>query len=177
MKPPEQIETARLLLRKPNMNDAPDIFYAYASDPQVTRNLTWRPHKNLEDTKAIIQRGLNGWEDGSRYPFMITNRETGQLMGSIEMRMDRHRVELGYVIGRAFGGNGYMTEAVKAIINWALSQPQIYRVFATTSVDNVPSQRVMEKSGMMREGLLRRYIIHPAKGPEPVDSYIYSVVK
>jgi ribosomal-protein-alanine N-acetyltransferase len=70
-----------------------------------------------------------------------------------------------------------MTEAARAIIDWAFQQPNIYRVYATTSIDNISSQRVMEKVSMIREGLLRKYIVHPNISNEPRDSYIYAVVK
>ena len=50
-------------------------------------------------------------------------------------------------------------------------------MYATTSVENIGSQRVMEKIGMTREGLMRRYIIHPNVSDEPVDSYLYAIVR
>ena len=99
------------------------------------------------------------------------------MIGRIELRIEGHRVELGYVMTKSFQGKGYMTETVRAIIDWAFQQPSIYRVYATTGVDNIASQRVMEKTGMLREGLLRRYIIHPNISDEPRDSYIYAIVK
>ncbi|MBK8422210.1 MAG: GNAT family N-acetyltransferase [Anaerolineales bacterium] len=99
------------------------------------------------------------------------------MTGRIELRIEGHRVELGYVVNKSFQGRGYMTETVRAIIDWAFQQPNVYRVFATTGVDNIASQRVMEKAGMQREGLLRKYIIHPNISDEPRDSYIYAIVK
>lgn len=68
-------------------------------------------------------------------------------MGMIEARMDGHRVELGYVLARAFWGNGYMPEAAEAIVTWALNQPEIYRVWAVCNTENTASARVLEKVG------------------------------
>ena len=80
-------------------------------------------------------------------------------------------------MSKIYQGKGYMTEAARAIIHWAFQQPTIYRVYATTGVDNIASQRVMEKAGMQREGLLRKYIVHPNISDEPRDSYMYAIVR
>ena len=177
MKPPEQIETERLILRKPRADDASAIFAGWAHDPEVTTHLTWRPHVSVEMTKAMLERVVEAWEQGLRFPFVIAEKNTIQLVGMIEIRMENHKAELGYVLAKEFWGKGYMTEAVRALIDWAFQQPSMYRVYATTSVENFGSQRVMEKAGMQREGLLRKYVVHPNISDEPRDSYIYAIVK
>jgi RimJ/RimL family protein N-acetyltransferase len=59
---PDEIHTARLLLRKPRATDAPLMFTAYAQDPAVTRYLMWRPHANIAETRLVIDRFLTAWE-------------------------------------------------------------------------------------------------------------------
>jgi ribosomal-protein-alanine N-acetyltransferase len=176
MKPPEIIETERLILRKPRMEDAPAVFSGWVQDPAVTHFLTWRPHENIGQTESMLAGTITDWEGDTRFHFMIALKNGG-LIGRIGLRIEGHRVELGYVMNKAYHGKGYMTEVVRAIIHWAFQQPSIYRVYATTGVDNIASQRVMEKVGMLREGLLRKYIIHPNISDEPRDSYIYAIVK
>jgi RimJ/RimL family protein N-acetyltransferase len=56
-------------------------------------------------------------------------------------------------------------------------QNTIYRVWATCDVENFACAGVLIKAGMLKEGILRRYILHPNISPEPRDSYCYSVVK
>jgi RimJ/RimL family protein N-acetyltransferase len=68
-----------------------------------------------------------------------------------------------------------MPEAVRAVTGWALDQPGIYRVWAVCNVENIASCRVMEKVGMQKEGILRRWSIHPNISEEPCDSYCYAV--
>jgi ribosomal-protein-alanine N-acetyltransferase len=177
MKPPEQIETERLILRKPHMEDAPAVFAGWVQDPEVTYFLTWRPHENLIQTESMLKNAIAEWDGDARYPYMITLKESGNVIGMIDPRIEGHKVVIGYVMNRAHQGRGYMTESTRAVINWALQQPSIYRVYATTDVENVASQRVMEKAGMQREGLLRKYIVHPAMGDVPRDSYMYAIVK
>ncbi len=177
MKPPEQIETERLILRKPRMEDAPAVFAGWVQDPEVTHFLTWLPHENIGQTESMLTRAIDAWDEGSRFPYMITLKESGAVIGMIDPQIEGHKVAIGYVMNRAYQGKSYMTESARAIIDWALGQPSIYRVYATTDVENFASQRVLEKVGMQREGLLRKYIVHPNISDEPRDSCIYAIVK
>jgi ribosomal-protein-alanine N-acetyltransferase len=68
-----------------------------------------------------------------------------------------------------------MPEVVRVIVDWALSQQSIYRICAFCDMENTASARVMEKVGMQREGLLRRYIIHPNISDEPRDCYLLTL--
>jgi ribosomal-protein-alanine N-acetyltransferase len=177
MNPPEQIETERLILRKPRMEDAPAIHTGYAQDPEVTRYLTWRPNKDLKETHHFVELGLKLWDEGSAYSYAITLKGSDSVIGMIAMHPDGFKVGIGYVLASPYWGKGYMTEAARAVTNWLLAQPDIFRVFATCDVENPASARVMEKVGMVREGILRRNSIHPNVGDEPRDSYIYAIVK
>ena len=62
-------------------------------------------------------------------------------------------------------------------MNWFLAQPEIFRIGSVCDVENPASARVMEKAGMQREGILRRWIIHPQMSDQPRDCYCYSIVK
>jgi RimJ/RimL family protein N-acetyltransferase len=177
MNPPDQMETERLILRKPRADDAPAIFSAYAQDAEVTRYMTWRPHRNVEETYRIIELMLKLWDEGEAYSYVITLKNSDSVIGMISMHPEGFRVAIGYVLARPYWSRGYITEAALAVTNWLLKQPDIYRVFATCDVENPASARVMEKVGMQCEGILRRYIVHPNVSAEPRDSYIYAIVK
>ena len=177
MKPPEQFETNRLILRKPCMEDVPAIFSSYAQELEVTRYLLWTPHKNIEETYGVMRIMLKSWDDGSAYSFGIVPKDLNSVIGMIGMHPDRFKVEIGYVLARSYWRKGLVTEAVRAVTSWLLQQPDVYRVFATCDIENPASARVMEKVGMLREGILRRNSIHPSIGNEPRDSLIYAIVK
>ncbi len=177
MKMPEQITTERLVLRMPRMEDAIAIFESWAQDPEVTRYLTWRPHERIEQTEIFVQSCLHVWETKTRFPYMITRKDSGEVIGMIDPRIEGPKVGIGYGLARAYWGKGYVPEATRAIIDWAFQQPTIYRVYATTEVDNIASRRVLEKVGMQCEGILRKYIIHPNISEIPRDSYMYAIVK
>jgi RimJ/RimL family protein N-acetyltransferase len=177
MRPPEIIETQRLMLRQPVMTDVEAIFTGYAQDAEVAKYLIWRPHENVEETRDFVRRCISAWEERSSYPWIIKRKEDGRLIGMIEGRIEGFGMNIGYVLARADWGRGYVPEAARAVIDWGLSQNGIFRIWALCDVDNFASARVMEKIGMQREGILRRCVIHPNVSDDPRDVYCYSIVK
>lgn len=177
MIPPEIIETPRLVLRRPVPEDATAIFDRYARDPEVTRYLTWRPHLSIERTRDFLRHCAGFWERREAFPWAIVPRGETRPIGMIDLRPQGERAEIGYVLARPFWGRGYMTEAGHAVVEWALAQPGIYRVWAVCDVENAASARVLEKVGMQREGVLRRWIIHPNVDAVPRDCYCYAIIK
>lgn len=175
--PPEAFQTQRLRLRKPAMQDAEPIFQSYAQDAEVTKYLTWRPNRSIDETRQFIRSCLDGWKEGKSFHWAVIGEEDRRLLGMISARVEGHKWELGYVLTRACWGRGYMTEAVTVLIQWALGQPGIYRVWSVCDVENLASARVMEKAGMTREGILGRWSVHPNISDEPRDSYCYSITK
>ena len=147
------------------------IFKQYAQDPEVTRFLTWRPHQSIDQTRQFVRRCLLGWQQGTPLAWAITRIDEDVVLGMVEVRLGEG-AELGYVLARAEWGKGYMTEAVRAVIEQALALPPTYRVAAICDVENAASARVMEKVGMLREGILRRAVLHPNISAEPRDAYI-----
>lgn len=177
MRPPESVETLRLFLRIPTLDDAEIIFQKYAQDTEVTKFLSWRPHKNIDTTREFSRHCTQCWKDESAFPWTIIRKNDNVLLGMIEIRIDRFRADFGYVLAKEYWGNGYATESTKSVTQWAIEQESIYRVWAVCDVDNLASKRVMEKAGMQKEGILRRFIIHPGISSEPRDCYCYSLVK
>jgi [ribosomal protein S5]-alanine N-acetyltransferase len=177
MKMPAQIETKRLLLRKPRLEDAHAIFEGWAQDHEVTRYLTWRAHERIEQTQEFVQACIRAWEGETRFPYMIMLKPSGVVIGMIDPRIEGPKVGIGYAAARTYWGKGYVPEATQAIIDWAFQQPSIYRVYATTDIENVASRRVLEKVGMQCEGILRKYILHPNISDVPRDSYMYAITR
>ncbi len=108
---------------------------------------------------------------------MIEFREGGEIVGAAGFAPGDHGVSLGYALGRRWWGKGLATEAARTLVEWALAQPGVFRVWAIADRDNLASARVLEKSGMQREGLLRRWIVHPNISPEPRDAWMFSRVR
>jgi [ribosomal protein S5]-alanine N-acetyltransferase len=162
------IETERLLLRPITMKDAPDIF-SYASDPEVTRYVRFVTHKSIKDTHAFIRRVQASYKKGITPLWGMQSKATGRLIGALGFLQwpnpDR-RAELGYVVHRNVWGQGYVTEAAKAVCDFAFKKMNVNRIEAGTIVGHVASQRVLEKCGFKFEGVLRQRELIKGKFPD-----------
>lgn len=174
---PDSSQTPRLILRPIADEDAPAIFSGYANDPEVTRFLTWQPHPSQGDTKAYIAGCLRMPPDISR-TYVLVDRKDNSVAGAFDLRHAvPWRLNFGYVLARPLWGRGLMTEALTEVVRWALAEPSIYRIGAVCDAENIASARVMEKAGLLREGLLRRWLVHPNISREPRDCWSYAIVR
>ncbi|RXK60214.1 N-acetyltransferase [Enterococcus faecalis] len=100
-----------------------------------------------------------------------SDEETGKMIGTIDLRVNETNNigELGYVLNRAFWGNGYMSEAATALIELGFAKMKLMRIFALHDQDNPASGRVMEKIGFTYEGTLPNARI--SKGKIVTDVY------
>jgi [ribosomal protein S5]-alanine N-acetyltransferase len=170
---PASIETARLVLRMPIQDDAESIFDAYAQDIEVCRYMVWQPHADVATTQNFIGACIESANRGEAYPYVITESKTSRVIGMLDARPSNHRVNIGYVLARAFWGKGFMPEAINALTQVALSGA-FYRVEATCDIENHASYRTLEKSGFSKEGRLARYTVHPNISAEPRDCWLYA---
>src|SRR5438477_6665759 len=172
---PNEIRTARLLLRKPRATDAVLMFTAYAQDPAVTRYLMWRPHGNIAESRAVIDRFLVEWEKQQAFCWFLFNNDTGEMIGSIAARPEIDAFNLGFLLARRHWGNGYTPEAIAAVVEWAFTEPRVSRVSAVCDMENHASARALEKAGFVRERTLEEYSIHPSISPAPRYCFDYSI--
>jgi len=175
MQPVAVLESDRLRLRRAALSDARPIFESYAQDPFVTRYLTWQPLTSLQQAEDFLVQVDRRWEDGESLAWTISLATSNQLIGMIEARIDKHRVEVGYVLAQSAWGTGFATEALQLVTAWALSQPTIRCVWAYADVDNLASIRVLEKAGLSRAGLLHSWARHPNVSDELRDCWVFSL--
>ena len=97
MQPPSNFETERLSLRQPIPEDATSIFEQYAKDTEVTKYLSWQPHKSIRQTDDYLKRCLSVWNNQSAFPYVLVKKQDVRLIGAIEIRIDRCKADLGYV--------------------------------------------------------------------------------
>src|SRR5512138_24902 len=95
MKMPERMDTERLILRIPQSEDAHAMFEQWAQHSEVTRYLTLRPHVSFEESQAAIARAISVWENGSRFPYMIVLKETHDVIGMIDPRLEGPKIGIG----------------------------------------------------------------------------------
>ena len=176
-RPPARILTERLTLRLPEPDDAPAMFDAWSSDPEVTHFLSWRPHERVDQASAHITRSREGWERGDGFVWFLERNDSRAVIGSIAA-WPGHGVALGYVLAKREWSRGFMTESVRVVAEWYLTRAKVARVWATCDPDNRASARVLEKAGFELEGTLRRWEERPNLAiPGPHDALCYSRIR
>lgn len=142
------IETDRLILRQIEDIDAYDMFQ-YASIPYVGPNAGWQPHRNINETKAVIKI-FNSKKNDQLGVFAVVLKESNKMIGTLELHsyVKDFKAELGYTINPDYWGKGYATEGSKAIIAWGFDELNLKRIECTCFTSNLQSQRVCEKLGL-----------------------------
>ena len=146
----QEIETPRLLLRRLTPADAPAMYRNWANDPAVTRFLRWEPHKDENETFAL----LTAWDE-----LYQNGVDTSQGVW-----------EPGYCIGRAWWGKGYTTEALNAVVDYWFTRTDSTWLACGHAVENPASGRVMQKAGFVYD---HDDIYHKFDGtPVPCHTYL-----
>ena len=129
----QTIETSRLILRRAVREDAEPMFRNWASDPEVTKFLTWPAHSSIAVSEMVIGSWLQEYEKENYYQWMIVLKELGEPIGSISVVRQNDRVEeaeIGYCIGRPWWHRGIVSEALAAVIEYLFIEVGMNRVAA-----------------------------------------------
>jgi RimJ/RimL family protein N-acetyltransferase len=172
----EPLQTIRLLLRMPTLDDAPRV-QQLADDYEVAKMLALLPYPyTLQDAYSFISMVREDWESGDTYTFAIMHKAEDALIGVIGLGNNRRhlRGEMGYWIGQPYWGQGYASEAARRVIQFGFETLGLERISATHFAHNPASGRVMQKAGMRYEGLLRGHFI---KWGQPVDMAQYAILR
>lgn len=167
----------RLILRQFSAPDV-DSFYLYRSSPEVAKFQSWENYQYHEAELFVRQQSrCLPDQPGTWFQFAIALAETNHLIGDCAMHtlFDESRiVEIGFTVAVEHQGNGYASEAVRALLNYVFKTLGKHKVIAFTDVRNEKSIRLLERVGMRREGhLLQNYM---SKG-QWVDEYQYSLLQ
>lgn len=154
----QTIETERLILRKAVREDAEPMFRNWASDPEVTKYLTWPTHKSVKTTCQILDLWIQEYNRPDFYQWMIVLKEFGQPIGSISVVRQNEQVEeaeIAYCLGSRWWHKGIMSEALSAVIKNLFEEVGMNRIAARHDPNNPHSGGVMRKCGMQYEGTTR----------------------
>ena len=158
---PQILETERLMLRPFCREDAQAMYDNWASDPEVTKFLSWPTYKSVNDAHEILNIWLESYEKPDFYQWAIVLKELKQPVGSISVVNLDHRVdmaEIGYCIGKPWWGRGIMPEAMAAVMQYLFEEVGFQRLEAGHDPENPASGAVIRKCGLKYEGTLRRRI-------------------
>ena len=164
----QEIETPRLLLRRLTPADAPAMYRNWANDPAVTRYLRWEPHKDENETFALLTAWEELYQNPDYYQWAMVEKATGEVFGSISLTVSccsepealqawQERGadltdgvwEPGYCIGRAWWDKGYTTEALNAVVDYWFTRTDSTWLACCHAVENPASGAVMQKAGFV----------------------------
>ena len=168
--------TARLTLRPLLPADAPAL-YAIFSDPVVARHLSHREWTDLAEAEREIAIQRADLRSASAVKLGVVINATGELAGTVKLyhvMASSRRCEVGYALGTAWWGQGYLTEALEALFDFAFHSMDINRIEADIDPVNTASARALERLGFMHEGVLRqRWIV----AGEVSDTAMYGLLR
>src|SRR5215211_4113867 len=151
------IVTQRVVLRWISEEDV-DGLYRVFSDPQVMRYWSTGPLANGEAAAELQREIALGNQNGTMLKWGLALRESNTVIGTttlFNLSLDNGRAELGYAMGHAHWGKGYMNEALNALVSHAFEVMELRRLEADVDPRNTASIRTLEKLGFQREGFLR----------------------
>jgi [ribosomal protein S5]-alanine N-acetyltransferase len=172
---PEKIETERLLLQRLRYEDADEIFYTYASKPDVTRFVSWKTHERVEDSRAFVRYAIDAWSLGIDYSYAIRLKSSHKLIGGFGVINENGRVQFGYILTDTAWGNGYATEACKKMMSILRSIPEVFRINTFVDCDNIASIKVLKKSGLIEEVKFEKWYRFVNQNNEPKDCIMFKL--
>ena len=174
------IETERLILRTPKLGDEKPLNLAInRSLPELQRWMPWATDPSMQPTIQFVKNGISSWASGEAndFPMVIVHKETKQIIGASGFN-DRSKpeipmFEIGYWLETAWTKQGYATEVVGSLTDFAFKSFNAARVQIITQVGNETSRRVAEKCGFILEATLKNYCLDCISG-KPADDWMFA---
>lgn len=180
VRPPDPPLRDRVVaLREWTHDDVPAIAAACAEE-EIAKWLDQIPQPyTAADAHAYVELARRGWQDGTQATFAIVEAATDEVLGSMAVHrlqgLDAGTSEVGYWVKREARGRGVATRALRLITAWELDAGATERLQLRADALNVPSQRVAERAGFVRESVLRACRFN-ARQNRRVDFVIYSLL-
>lgn len=173
----QTIETQRLILRRFKRVDTESVFKTWLSDPAVQNNYGEKACNTIVEAQQIIDTWVSQYPNNEFYRWAIILKGANKNIGQIAFYLvdsKNQRADAEYCIGQSYWGNGYATEALNALIEYAFRYIRLNRVQAFHRSKNAASGKVLEKAGMKYEGTLKQYLIH---NNEFDDCIMYAAIR
>ena len=172
-----ELQSQRLKLRELSLNDV-DTIHQLHSLLETDKYNTLGVPKNIDETKNLVIDWTNAQYESPRkkYVFCIedNHKDFIGLFGLNIGKPNYRNAEIWYKLHSNYWNKGYATEAVKAILHFCFTELKLHRVEAGCATANIASIKVLEKSGMIKEGLKRKLL--PIRG-EWFDTFEYGILE
>jgi ribosomal-protein-alanine N-acetyltransferase len=171
-----RLETERLFLKEITIEDAGSVF-AMRCKEEVMQYLDRPKAKTIEDALALINQITTGWQRNESITWGLYQKGHADLIGTLgfwQIQKQHHRAEIGYMLQPPMQGKGYMSEALRAVMDYGFIEMQLHSAEANVNPSNERSIRLLEKHGFVREAYFRENYFYDGKF---LDSVVYSFVK
>lgn len=151
------LETERIILRKISVDDADDM-YEYSKEYGVTKYLTWSPHADKGVTLDYLIYLQDRYKTGDFFDWAVVCKDTDKMIGTCgftRFHFKDNGAEIGYVLNPNYYGKGIATEVVGRVVRFGFENLRLERIEGRFMIENEASRRVMEKNGMIFEGVRR----------------------
>ena len=174
--PFQNLETERLYLRRIDENDVEEDF-ALRSNPEIMKYIPRPLAKTKEDALEHIGMIEDKIVNNTGINWGITIKGNNKIIGIIghyRIQPENHRAEIGYMSLPEYNGKGYITEAIKAVVEYGFEQMNLHSIEAIIDPDNIASERVLQKNGFIKEAHILENELWEGKF---WDTVIYSLLK
>ena len=171
--------TNGIITLRPYRDEDTDLLYEAAREsiPEMTRWMPWcHPDYSVKDSRDWVSSCFEKWDQGSAYDFAITDTSTGRYLGGCglsDFHQDHNIANLGYWVRTSETKKGVATSTTVLLADFGINELKLQRIEILVDVDNKASQRVAEKSGATREGILRNRLAQHGK---PTDAVMFSLI-
>lgn len=169
------METDRLLLREVTHKDAEGVF-SFRSNAQAMTYVPRPLMQNMDEAHNLIAIFMDLRKKNEAINWSIVLKEENKVIGNIciwQIQPEHSRGEVGYMILPEYWGKGLSTEAVKTVVGYGFNGIKLHSLEAIINPDNVASQRVLEKTGFVREAHFKQNFFHNGRFE---DTAIYSIL-
>ena len=166
-------QVGRFVLRDIEPWEGPGLF-AMTGDRHVTKYMGFKVHDSVDDATRLIQSYKNS---PSTFKAVCVDGSLGDMIGVVGIEISRHQAAITIMFRRDWKARGAGREFSVPFVKWVFTHPQIWRVWAFCHIENIPVQRVLERMGARREGLLHRFEIFPNISTEPQSCFIYAITR
>jgi ribosomal-protein-alanine N-acetyltransferase len=176
---PPVLETERLILRPVTTDDAPAVF-RYCSNPNLTRFTLFETHQSLADSLWFVEeyaRSRYGSREPDPFGIVLKDDPDAGVVGAVGahwVSQPNGTMEMGYAIAEPYWARGLIVEAARAVMRYVFTEYAVERLQARVMSGNPASERVLEKLGFTREGVMRSLIFRRGRH---WDMAIYSLLR
>lgn len=147
----------RCLLRRFEYNDYLDVFSSYLSDKNVSKYLASDPHKNILETRYLLNEFIKNYNNLNYYNWIIINKYNNDVIGTVslhEIDLNNDKVEIGIIISSNYQNKGYAKEVLNRVINFAFFDLNVHRIEAKVMINNYNSNKTFKSLGFIYEGTI-----------------------